>query len=135
MTPCRVSAFDVQTCPVPASSDEFLRVWKRQCITCESRVEFLRKCGAVKLQSLFKVNLPGELLSDILIALESMPCLAAETLQAEKSSQGCAASQQGLGEADGMHAGNAQLAYDILKAISGELCRQLCNKLASVLPC
>ena len=120
MTPCRVNAFEVQTCPIPASSDEFLRVWKRQCTTWESRVELLKKCGPVKLQSLFKVNLPGELLSDILIALESMPFLAAEAVEADDASQGCAASQPVFVDAIDMHSGDAQHAFDILEALSGE---------------
>lgn len=132
-TLCRVDAFEVQTCPTPASSDEFLRMWKRQCTTFESRLGLLKKCGPIRLQSIFKVNLPGELLSEILIALHSLPFLTAEAEQAEEASQGCAASQWVSAEADDMHSGDAQLAFDILKALSGELGKHLSNELASTL--
>ena len=131
LTPCRVNAFNVQTCPVPASSDEFLRVWKRQCTKFESRAIFLRKCGAVKLQSLFKVNLPGELLSDILIVLESMLFPAADSAEVVQAEQGCANSQQVLPEAEGLHSGDAQLTFDIMKALSGE--RAIVQTVASTL--
>ena len=106
-----MKAFDVQTCPIPASSDVFLRVWKHECTTSESRVELLRKCGALKLQSMFKINLPGQLLSDILIVLDSM--------QVEQASQGYADSQQIFAEADGMHSRDVQFIVDIMKALHG----------------
>ena len=97
----------------------FLRVWKHQCTTSESRVELLKKCGALKLQSMFKVSLPGELLSDILIALDSMP-VTAEGMQVEKAFQGCADSQQVVAAADSTCSGDVELIFDIMKALSGE---------------
>lgn len=133
MTQCRVNAFEVQTCPIPASGDEFLRVWKRLCTTCESRLALLKKCGPVRLQSIFKVNLPGELLSEILIALDSRPLLTTEAVQADNASQGCEASQWVPAEADDLHSRDAQLAFDILKALSGEPCKQLSSELAPML--
>ena len=116
---CRVKAFDVQTCPIPASSDVFLRVWKYQCTTSESKVELLKKCGAIKLQSIFKVNLPAELLSDILIALDSTSFIT-NSMQVERASQQCEDSQQVLAEANGMRSGDVQLIFDTMKALHGE---------------
>lgn len=69
---------------------------------------------------MFKVNLPGELLSDILIVLDLMPVTAEGSMQNEKASQGCADSQQVLAEADGMRSGDVQLIFDIMKALCGE---------------
>ncbi len=69
---CRVAAFDLQTCPAPLTSDEFIRVWKRQCPTCESKLGLLITCGPDHLCRLFKVNLPAEILSGILVTLCSM---------------------------------------------------------------
>lgn len=117
LTLCRVKAFDVQTCPIPASSDVFLRVWKHECTTSESRVELLRKCGALKLQSMFKINLPGQLLSDILIVLDTMPFTSEDSMQVEP--QGYADSQQILAQADGMHSRDVQFIVDIMKALQG----------------
>lgn len=113
-----MKAFDAQTCPIPASSGVFLRVWKHQCTSLESKIELLRQCGPTKLQSIFKINLPGELLSDILVVLHSVT--TAGSIPAEKASQGCADSQQVFAQADEMCSRDAELISDIMKALSGE---------------
>lgn len=115
----RVDEFDIQTCPVPSSSDEFIRTWKRKCIRSESKLGLLQKCGAVKLQSIFKVNLPAELLSNFLLVLDSAP--PPEAMQA---CEACTADQHQLSAAHTSHlsntSSNAQLIFDILQALSGE---------------
>ena len=122
---CSVKEFDVQTNPVPSSSDAFIRTWKRQCTTPESKFALLKKCGAVKLQQLFKANLPGDLLSDILIVL----CTAtASTIcgasHAEQPSQQHADSQLHTSEPNSrppQHSGsNAQFMFEILQSLTGE---------------
>lgn len=117
---CRMKAFDAQTCPVPASSGVFLRVWKHQCTSIDSKFELLKQCGPVKLQSLFNINLPGDLLSEILVVLHSLPLTTAGSEQLEKLSQECADSQQVSAEADEAFSRNAELIFDIMKALSGE---------------
>ena len=123
--PCSVKEFDVQTNPVPSSSDAFIRTWKRQCTTADSRFAFLKKCGAVKLQMLFKLNLPGDLLSDILIVLNTVTASTApEASQAEHLSQQHADSQLHIAETNGrkpQHGNSvAQLVFEILQSLTGE---------------
>lgn len=115
-----MKAFDAQTCPIPTSSGVFLRVWKHQCTSIESKIELLKQCGAIKLQSMFKINLPGELLSDILVVLSSMPLTTAGSEHVKKASQGCADSQQVFAQADEMCSSDAELIFDIMKTLSGE---------------
>ena len=72
----RFVGFDPLKSPVPSTSDEFLRLWKRQCPTRADKLTLLSRCGPDHLCRLFKVNLPADLLSDILTTLYS-PHIAA----------------------------------------------------------
>ncbi|DBB02441.1 TPA: hypothetical protein ACH3X3_011440 [Trebouxia sp. C0006] len=65
----RIATFDPQKSPVPSTSDEFIRVWNRQCPTSADKLRLLSSCGPDHMSKLFRAALPADLLSSILIAL------------------------------------------------------------------
>ena len=118
-----MTEFDVQKCPIPSSSDEFIRTWKRQCTTPDSKFTLLKHCGRLQLQSIFRVTLPGTLLSEILIVLNSLTPTAAKALQTEQLAQLHDANQDSFAEANAGRLQDvdrhAQTALDILQGLSG----------------
>ncbi len=69
---CRIATFDPQTSPVPSTSDEFIRVWNRQCPTSADKLRLLSSCGPDHMSKLFKAAIPADLLSSILVTLCSL---------------------------------------------------------------
>ena len=121
---------------MPATSDDFVRVWRRQCTTHDSKLGLLTRCGPHHLPALFRVNLPAELLSDILVILCLLqdPVSDPAEVHAEKPGRMCSETKAGHTAVDSEHADSAAhmqaggadshskegFIYTMLQGLSGE---------------
>ena len=132
---CRIATFDPQTSPVPSTSDDFTRVWNRQCPTSADKLRLLSSCGPDHMSKLFRAALPADLLSSILITLCSLhnpgsgstgePAGASSTMPKQEG-----ADMQDLdAQAEGVRPGStlsaescssADFIFDMLHGLSGE---------------
>lgn len=139
---CRIATFDPQTSRVPSSSDEFIRVWNRQCPTSADKLRLLSTCGPDHMSKLFRAALPADLLSSILITLCSLHNPASGSTGvpagASSSTQQQAGADMQFAHAEGVLPGsmpsaeicsNAEFIFDMLHGLSGEghHCPELCT--------
>ncbi len=130
---CRIATFDPQTSPVPSTSDEFIRVWNRQCPTSADKLRLLSSCGPDHMRKLFRAALPADLLSGILVTLCSLhtPASGSTGVPAAASSnmQKQAGADMQFAQAEGVLPGsvpsaescsNAEFIFDMLRGLSGE---------------
>ncbi|DBA90051.1 TPA: hypothetical protein ACH3X2_004316 [Trebouxia sp. C0005] len=138
----RIATFDPQTSRVPSSSDEFIRVWNRQCPTSADKLRLLSTCGPDHMSKLFRAALPADLLSSILITLCSLHNPASGSTGvpagASSSTQQQAGADMQFAHAEGVLPGsmpsaeicsNAEFIFDMLHGLSGEghHCPELCT--------
>lgn len=121
---------------MPATSDDFVRVWRRQCTAHDSKLGLLTRCGPHHLPALFRVNLPAELLSDILVILCLLqdPVSDPAEVYAERPGRMCSETKAGHTAVDSEHADSAAhmqaggadshskegFIYTMLQGLSGE---------------
>lgn len=129
----RIATFDPRTSPVPATSDEFIRVWNRQCPTSADKLRLLSSCGPDHMCKLFKAALPADLLSGILVTLCSLHKSASgSTGVPAGASLSNMQKQEGadmqVAQAEGVMPGyvpsaescsNAEIIFDMLRGLSG----------------
>ena len=133
---CRFAGFDPVKSPVPSTSDEFLRLWKRQCPTRADKLILLSKCGPDHLCRLFKVTLPADLLSDILTTLYSSHIAASAPAEVQIKASSCVHrkedSQEQVEHSDSAapspmqtkiadECNSADFIFNMLQSLSGEI--------------
>eukprot|EP00775_Hariotina_reticulata_P008407 gene8407-8591_t len=69
---------------VPGSRHLFMLQWRRHCPTAGDKYRLLKLCGAEHVASLFKLEIDGELLSQLLVVLqqEILPAVCGNTTNA-----------------------------------------------------
>ncbi len=122
--------FDPQTSPVPSTSDEFIRVWNRQCPTSADKLRLLSSCGPDHMSKLFRAALPADLLSSILIMLCSLHNPVSGSTGEPAGASSDMPKQEGADmQAEGVMPGsvpsaescsNADFVFDMLRGLSGE---------------
>ncbi len=127
---CRIATFDPQTSPVPSTSDEFIRVWNRQCPTSAHKLGLLSSCGPDHMSKLFRAALPADLLSSILITLCSLHNPGSGSTGEPAGASSNVPKQEGADmQAEGVMPGsaliadscsNAEFIFDMLHGLSGE---------------
>ena len=130
---CRIATFDPQTSPVPSTSDEFTRVWNRQCPTSADKLTLLSSCGPDHMCKLFRAALPADLLSSILITLCSLHNPGSGSTGEPAGASSNMPKQEGadmqFAQAEGVMPGsvpsaescsNAEFIFDMLRGLSGE---------------
>ena len=130
---CRIATFDPQKSPVPSTSDEFIRVWNRQCPTSADKLRLLSSCGPDHMSKLFRAALPADLLSSILIALCPLhnpasgspgePAGALSNMPKQESADMPFAQAEGVMPGSVLSAescSNADFIFDMLHGLSGE---------------
>ncbi len=130
---CRIATFDPQTSPVPSTSDEFIRVWNRQCPTIADKLRLLSSCGPDHMSKLFRAALPADLLSSILITLCSLynpgsgstgePAGASSNMPEQEGADIQFAQAEGVMPGSVLSAescSNADFIFDMLHGLSGK---------------
>ncbi|KAL0037757.1 hypothetical protein WJX77_010955 [Trebouxia sp. C0004] len=128
----RIATFDPQTSPVPSTTDEFIRIWNRQCPTSSDKLRLLSSCGPDHICKLFRAALPADLLSSILVTLCSLhnpasgstgvPAVPSSNMQKQEvaymqSAQAEVVMPGSLPSAESCS--NAEFIFDMLHGLSG----------------